>query len=119
MFKLQKDVRKTEEEKSLSHYGKITMLSGNEISFEVSESEDEEGRVSGVVTEVQKSFADIMNVVKETAESAYDGFQQIEVAVKPDEYEISFGLKLSANAGVIFAQTGGECSFQVTLKWIK
>lgn len=102
----------------MSNYGKIKMRSGNEILFEVG---PVDGRVSAgaIVTGLQKDFEDIMNVVKETAESAYDALQNIENAVKPNEYEISFGLKLNATTGVFFAQTGGEGSFQITLKWTK
>lgn len=103
----------------MSYYGKIKMQSGHEILFEVSEPEEGHVSAEGIVTGLQKNFEDIMNAVKETAESTYEGLQKIEKAVKPNEYEISFGLKLSANAGVIFAQTGGEGSFQVTLKWTK
>ena len=103
-----------------SHYGKIKMKSGNDILFETKELV-EEGRVSsgGIVTRLQGNFEDIIKVIKETAESAHDGLQNIENAAKPNEYEISFGLKLNANAGVVFAQAGSEGSFQITLKWTK
>jgi len=36
-----------------------------------------------------------------------------------DEIEVTFGLKLSADAGVIFSSVGGEVTFEVTLKWSK
>lgn len=100
-------------------YGKIKMNSGAEVLFEVSEPVTGPVSKNGVATKLQKNFADIMEVVKETAESAHEGLQKIEKAAKPNEYEITFGLKLSANAGVIFAQAGSEGSFQITLKWTK
>ena len=34
-----------------------------------------------------------------------------------DEVEVSFGLKLNAEAGVVFGSVGGEVTFDVTLKW--
>ena len=34
-----------------------------------------------------------------------------------DEVEVTFGLKLSAEAGVVFSSVGGEVTFEVTLKW--
>jgi hypothetical protein len=97
--------------------GKIKMKSGVQVVFEVSEQVP--GRVSkdGVAAKLERNFEDIMNVVKETAESAYEGLQNIEKIARPNEYEMTFGLKLSANAGVIFAQAGTEGSFQVTLRW--
>ena len=34
-----------------------------------------------------------------------------------DEIEVAFGVKLSAEAGVVFSSVGGEVTFEVTLKW--
>ncbi|MEM9447311.1 MAG: CU044_2847 family protein [Cyanobacteria bacterium P01_E01_bin.6] len=34
-----------------------------------------------------------------------------------DEVEVSFGLKLSAQAGVVFGSVGGDVTFGVKLKW--
>lgn len=36
-----------------------------------------------------------------------------------NEVEITFGLKLNAEAGVIFGSVGGEVTFEVKLKWEK
>ena len=36
-----------------------------------------------------------------------------------DEVEVTFGLKLSAEAGVVFGSVGGEVTFEVKLKWEK
>ena len=36
-----------------------------------------------------------------------------------DEVEVTFGLKLAAEAGVVFGSVGGEVTFEVTLKWAK
>ncbi|MGB3298680.1 MAG: CU044_2847 family protein [Phormidesmis sp.] len=36
-----------------------------------------------------------------------------------DEVEVTFGLKLSAVAGVVFSSVGGEVTFEVKLKWAK
>ena len=37
----------------------------------------------------------------------------------PDEVEVEFGLKLSAEAGAIIAAGGVEANYRVTLKWKK
>jgi hypothetical protein len=37
----------------------------------------------------------------------------------PDEIEVSFGLKLSAELGVVLAAASLEANYSVTLKWIK
>ena len=36
---------------------------------------------------------------------------------QPDEIEVEFGLKMTAEAGAIFAAAGMEANFKVTLKW--
>lgn len=36
-----------------------------------------------------------------------------------DEIEVTFGLKLNAEAGVVFSSVGGEVTFEVKLKWEK
>ena len=37
----------------------------------------------------------------------------------PDEVQVSFGLKLSADAGAVLASAGAEANYTVTLKWVK
>lgn len=37
----------------------------------------------------------------------------------PDEIQVSFGLKLSADAGAVLASAGAEANYTVTLKWSK
>jgi hypothetical protein len=97
-------------------YGKIIMDSGREVLFEI------EGPITGPVSNgvascLRKRFGEIMEVIKETAESAYSGLERIEIRARPDEYEIKFGLKLNAGADAIFAKAGSEGSFEVTLRW--
>ncbi len=36
-----------------------------------------------------------------------------------DEVEVTFGLKLAAQAGVVFGSVSGDVTFQVKLKWAK
>ena len=37
----------------------------------------------------------------------------------PDEVQVSFGLKLSADAGAVLASAGAEANYTITLKWVK
>ena len=37
----------------------------------------------------------------------------------PDEVEVEFAVKLSTDANVIIARTGGEANFRVSLKWVR
>ena len=38
-------------------------------------------------------------------------------ATKPSELSLTFGIKLTAEAGVVIARTAGECNFAVTMRW--
>ena len=40
-----------------------------------------------------------------------------ELSDKPEEIGVEFGIKLSAEAGVVIASTGVEANFKVTLLW--
>jgi Trypsin-co-occurring domain 1 len=40
-----------------------------------------------------------------------------ETAEWPDEVELEFGVKLSADSNVIIARAGGEANFRIALKW--
>lgn len=98
-------------------YGKIIMDSGREVLFEI------EGPISGEISKdgfasnLEKRFEDIVSVIKDTAEGAHNGMKQIKETARPDEYQIKFGLKINANAGVFLAKAGSEASFEVTLSW--
>jgi hypothetical protein len=37
----------------------------------------------------------------------------------PDEVEVEFAVKLSADSNVIIARTGGEANFRIALKWTR
>lgn len=98
-------------------YGKIMMDSGAEVEFEVKGPAS--GRVGkdGLSSNLQKKFSDIMDIVKETAESAHAGLGKINEEARPDEYSIKFGLKLTTGAKLVIAEAGSEGSFEVTLTW--
>ena len=42
-----------------------------------------------------------------------------EAAERPDEVEVEFGVKLSADSNVIIARAGGEANFRIALKWVE
>lgn len=101
-------------------YGKIIMDDGNEISFEI-EDELYSGEVSenSIIQELKYKFYSIIDSIKTTAESTYSGLQKIKSEARPDEFEMSFALKLAGETGIVFAKTATEGSFKVTLRWKK
>jgi hypothetical protein len=42
-----------------------------------------------------------------------------EAADRPDEVEVEFGVKLSADSNVIIARAGGEANFRIAVKWVE
>jgi hypothetical protein len=38
-------------------------------------------------------------------------------ADRPDEVEVEFGVKISADSNVIIARAGGEANFRIALRW--
>jgi hypothetical protein len=98
-------------------YGKLIMDSGSNVLFEIEGPVQGEISREGIATGLQRKFEDIMAVIKDTAESAHSGLQKIDAAARPNEYELKFGLKLTAGADVLFARAGSEGSFEVTLRW--
>lgn len=65
---------------------------------------------------------------KQTLESALEGIKPAADAIlnklsnltqKPDEVQVTFGLKVSGDAHFVIASGGVEANYNVTLKWTK
>ncbi|MDD1761280.1 MAG: hypothetical protein LUQ59_03525 [Methanothrix sp.] len=101
-------------------YGKILMEDGEtEVSIEIEETEGYRRGPLGVTDDLKKRFGEIMGLVEQTAKSAHAGYMKIPQDVRPKELELSFGIKLNAEEGLLFSKVSGEGSFQVTLRWGK
>jgi hypothetical protein len=100
-------------------YAKLIMDDGTEVLVEVDSPELRNMRLTerGVIEDLKEHFAKVMDIAKLTALSAHAGYSSIPEAAKPKEFELSFGVKLSAEAGVVFSKLGSEGSFQITLRW--
>ena len=72
-------------------------------------------RREDLVLEAKVSFERALGAVKDAASAALGQFQAM--ARRPDEVEIKFGVKLSAEAGAVIAKTGLDGQFEVKLKW--
>ncbi len=95
---------------------------GSKIYVEVDEPESE-----GMVTQVADGERTIQKA-KQSFESALDQVKPVANAVisklrdlceSPDEISVEFGIKLSAETGVVLASAGIETNFKVALKWQK
>lgn len=94
---------------------------GEGVVVEVEESDHEAGLVRAsrrpgeVVLESTKSFGEIASVIQPVANRLIQSIRAVDV--KPEEVEITFGLKLTFSAGAVIASTSGEGNFQIRLKW--
>jgi hypothetical protein len=95
---------------------RFTLASGGSVDVELDEvpGASRAGRQNALVT-AQHSLEDALTGVRDAAAATIAQFK--EMAEKPDEVEIEFGVKLNAEAGAIIARTGMEGHFQVTLRW--
>jgi Trypsin-co-occurring domain 1 len=69
----------------------------------------------GVLETAKGTLEGALADVRDAAAAALAQFQ--DMARKPDEVEIKFGVKLDAQAGAIIARTGMQGHFEVKVRW--
>lgn len=72
---------------------------------------------SDVIEKAHETLEKSLEKVKPAAQFILAQLRKLHDA--PDEIEVLFGLKLSAESGVILASTSLEANYSVTLKWVK
>lgn len=70
-------------------------------------------RDSAGVAEAGRRLEDALATARPAIRSVIDSVR----ALAPDEYEVEFGVKLSAEAGVVVAKTAVEGHFNVKVHW--
>lgn len=74
-------------------------------------------RVGDAIAKAQTTFEEAMERVKPAASAIIAKIRSLHDS--PDEVEVQFGLKLSADCGAYVASAGMEANYTVTLKWKK
>jgi hypothetical protein len=74
-------------------------------------------RAGEMIVKAQLSLEKSLEKVKPAAEHVIAQLRKIQDS--PDEVQVAFGLKLSADAGAVLASAGAEANYIVTLKWVK
>jgi hypothetical protein len=72
-------------------------------------------RASDALVAATRTFEDALGGVRRAAEVALREFR--DAALGPDQIELEFGVKLTAEAGAVIAKTGGEGQLTVRLTW--
>lgn len=74
-------------------------------------------RADDVIVKAQLTLEKSLEKVKPAAQFVIQQLRKLHDA--PDEIQVVFGLKLSADAGAVLASAGAEANYTVTLKWVK
>jgi hypothetical protein len=74
-------------------------------------------RSDGIIVKAHETLEKSMEKVKPAAQLVIQQLRKLHDA--PDEVQVTFGLKLSAEAGAVLASGGVEANYTVTLKWVK
>lgn len=69
-----------------------------------------------LIAEAKQQFDDAFAIVEPVAKKVIHRLKA-GLSQETSEVEVKFGLKLTAEAGVVFAAAGSEVNFEVTLKW--
>jgi hypothetical protein len=67
------------------------------------------------VLKAQQTFEEALVQIKPVASAIISKLRDLNQPA--DEVEVKFGLKLTADAGAIFASVGGGVTYEISLKW--
>jgi hypothetical protein len=96
---------------------------GNTILVEVEEPQASDrgqtlvSRHGKMVAQAKQSFEEAIDKIKPVAETIITKLRDL--SELPDEVEVKFGVKMSAEAGVVLTSAGVEANYEITLKWHK
>jgi hypothetical protein len=74
-------------------------------------------RAGEVIAKAQQTLEKSLEKVQPAAQFVIQQLRKLHDS--PDEIQVNFGLKLSADAGAVLASAGAEANYTVTLKWAK
>lgn len=74
-------------------------------------------RAGEAISKAQQTLEKSLEKVRPAAQFVIKQLRKLHDA--PDEIEVAFGLKLSAEAGAVLAAASAEANYAVTLKWVK
>jgi hypothetical protein len=96
----------------------VPLEEGEAILVEVDDTGDgivRAARPGEVVATLNESFEAALARLQPLAQAIVSRFRDL--AERPDEVGVEFGVKLSADAGLVVAHSSGEANFKITLQW--
>ena len=93
---------------------------GDSIVVEIDETGPEGSMVPAagpgeVIAKAEKTFEQSLDKIESIAKALTSKLSDL--LILPDEVQIEFGIKMSAQAGVVLAAAGAEANYRITLKW--
>jgi Trypsin-co-occurring domain 1 len=102
----------------MKHLVEFPLEDGGSIVIEVDEPESE-GTIRAArgdtIVKAKETLEEALNKVLPVTKSVVEKLRGI--GNRPDEIEISFGVKLSTTAGAVIACATAEANFDVTMRW--
>jgi Trypsin-co-occurring domain 1 len=102
----------------MKHLVEYSLEDGGSIIIEVDEPESE-GTIRAArgdtIVKAKETLEEALNKVLPVTKSVVEKLRSI--GNRPDEIEISFGVKLSTAAGAVIACATAEANFDVTMRW--
>ena len=102
----------------MKHLVEFPLEDGGSIVIEVDEPESE-GTIRAArgdtIVKAKETLEDALDEVLPMTRSVVEKLRSI--GNRPDEIEISFGVKLSTTAGAVIACATAEANFDVTMRW--
>ena len=104
----------------MKHLIEFPLEDGDVIVVEVDEPEPKGGvmraaRPGEIVVKAGQTFEAALERIKPAAGTIIAKLRGLHDP--PDEVEVEFGLRMSADAGAVIASAGAEANYKVTLKW--
>jgi hypothetical protein len=101
----------------MSRLVEFPLQSGGSLIIETDAPEPSGPRPAGTggIERATQDLDQAVGKVRPLAEALFAELQ--ELSTKPSEVAVEFGIKLSAEAGVIIAKTAVEGNCRITLKW--
>ena len=97
---------------------KMPLEDGSTVLVEVAEDEQRlqrAGRAASVVRDSAETLEEALRRVKPAVATVLHQIRDL--ATPPDTVKIEFGVKLTAEAGVVIAKAATEANFKLSLEW--
>lgn len=99
----------------MTAYAELPLDDGESITIEVSDTGLVRAGTGGRIGRVEDNFDEALARVVRLGRSAVDKARGL--PRPPSSIEVELGLKLTAKAGFVIAESSGEANFKVALKW--